>query len=205
MTRFIFIPLVLSLGLAGVAAEVQLEVPFLRQKKKGCGAASVAMVLHYWERQYPALVVQADDLAKVHKRLYSTDVGGTLLSDMRLYFKAAGFHAFTLRATWEELEEHLSKKRPLIVALKKGRGSRVTLHYAVVVGWEGNRVWLNDPARRKRKALKRSTFEKRWDSADRWVLLAVPRESPTGGLNLPQLRAFRKTEENRDSLNFVGC
>lgn len=199
MIRFIFIPLVLSLGLAAVAAEVQLDVPFLRQKKKGCGAASVAMVLHYWDRQYPALGVPVDDLTTVHERLYSTDVGGTLLSDMRRYFEEAGFHAFTLRATWAELEEHLSKKRPLIVGLKKGSGSRATLHYAVVVGLEGKRVWLNDPARRGRKALKRSTFEKRWESADHWMLLAVPSESPSGGLNLPQLRAFRDPQPGNPS------
>ena len=175
MTRGILIPLFLSLGMAGAAVEVQLDVPFLRQKKKGCGAASVAMVLHYWERQYPGLVFQSDDLETVHEQLYSTDVGGILLSDMRRYFEEAGFHAFTLRATWAEFEEHLSKKRPLIVGLKKGKSPRATLHYAVVVGFEDKRVWINDPARRKRKALKRSTFEKRWNSADRWMLLAVPR------------------------------
>ena len=175
MTRCILIPLVVGLGMAGVAPEVQLDVPFLRQKKNGCGAASVAMVLHYWERQYPGLVLQSDDLATVHEQLYSTDAGGILLSDMRRYFEAAGFHAFTLRATWAEFEEHLSKKRPLIVGLKKGKNPIANLHYAVVVGFGGKRVWINDPARRKRKALKRSTFEKKWKSADRWMLLAVPR------------------------------
>ena len=89
MTRGILIPLFLSLGMAGAAVEVQLDVPFLRQKKKGCGAASVAMVLHYWERQYPGLVFQSDDLDTVHEQLYSTDVGGILLSDMRRYFEEA--------------------------------------------------------------------------------------------------------------------
>ena len=37
MTRCILIPLVVGLGMAGVAPEVQLDVPFLRQKKNGCG------------------------------------------------------------------------------------------------------------------------------------------------------------------------
>ena len=60
MTRCILIPLVVGLGMAGVAPEVQLDVPFLRQKKNGCGAASVAMVLHYWERQYPDLLNPAN-------------------------------------------------------------------------------------------------------------------------------------------------
>jgi len=175
VTRSTLIPLLLSVSVAGAAVDAHLDVPFFRQEKKGCGAASVAMVLHYWQQQHPRLVVQSDDLKTVHEQLYSTDVGGILLSDMRRYFEEVGFHAFALRAIWAELEEHLAKKRPLIVGLKKGDDRGANLHYTVVVGLEEKRVWINDPARRKRKALKRSTFEKRWDSADRWMLLAVPR------------------------------
>ena len=44
MTRCILIPLVVGLGMAGVAPEVQLDVPFLRQKKNGCGAAIQARI-----------------------------------------------------------------------------------------------------------------------------------------------------------------
>ena len=38
------------------AASSQLNLPFYPQKKNGCGAASVAMVMHYWENQRPESV-----------------------------------------------------------------------------------------------------------------------------------------------------
>ena len=62
----------------------------------------------------------------------------------------------------------------IVVELKAIRRLE-NIHYVVVVGFEDKRVWINDPARRKRKALKRSTFEKRWNSADRWMLLDRPK------------------------------
>lgn len=156
------------------AGGVQLDVPFFRQEKKGCGAASVAMVVHYWEKQHPGLELQSEHPRKVHEQLYATEVGGIRLSDMKRYLHERGFHAFTLRASWADIEAHLFKRRPVIACLKKG--GRSPLHYAVVVGFESERVWINDPAKRKRKALKRSSFEKRWAAADHWVLLAVPRQ-----------------------------
>ena len=32
-------------------ARVWLDVPFVKQEKNGCGAASVAMVMQFWQRQ----------------------------------------------------------------------------------------------------------------------------------------------------------
>lgn len=173
MTLGTLIPLVFAVGIVAAATDVRLDVPFFRQEKKGCGSASVAMVVHYWGRQYFGLGLQSEDPKEVHEQLYSSEVGGIRLSDMKRYLQERGFHAFTLRASWEDLEDHLSKRRPVIACLKNG--PRAALHYAVVVGFEGKRVWINDPARRKRKSLKRSSFDKRWAAADRWVLLAVPR------------------------------
>ena len=34
-------------------AGAPLQVPFFTQKKNGCGAASAAMVLHYWSEALP--------------------------------------------------------------------------------------------------------------------------------------------------------
>ena len=169
----VLIHLVVALGIVR-ATEVHLEVPLVRQKQNGCGAATVVMVARYWASQLPGVGHQANDVGEVHEQLYSAEAGGVRLSEMKVYFQERGFHAFTLRASWADLEDHLSKLRPVIACLKKG--PRAPLHYAVLVGLEGKRVLLNDPARRKPQRLKRSAFEKRWNLADRWVLLAVPRQ-----------------------------
>ncbi|MCP5117953.1 MAG: hypothetical protein GY953_44620 [bacterium] len=173
MIRGALVVLVVNTGMAW-AAEAPLEVPFFHQKKNGCGAASVAMVAHYWAGQYPNLKLTSAHPVKVYDQLYSTGRGGIRLSDMQRYLADSGFHSFTLRASWDDLNDHLAKQRPLIVCLKKG--PKAALHYAVVTGIEGARVWLNDPTRRKPSTMRRSRFEKRWNSADRWVLLAVPRK-----------------------------
>src|SRR6185295_14630508 len=116
-------------AMAGLAAACHaatgspLNVPFFHQQTNGCGAASVAMVMHYWERQQPP--------ERVYQRLYNADQKGILLSDMKRYLEESGFRAFTLRGEWNDIEQHLAKGRPIIVSLKKNRAARI--HFAVVI------------------------------------------------------------------------
>jgi predicted double-glycine peptidase len=76
-----------------------------------------------------------------------------------------------MRATLDELDAHINKRRPVIVVLQDGR----RLHYAVVTGIDSGDVWLNDPARRKPQKMSRKRFERKWAGGDHWMLLAVPR------------------------------
>lgn len=148
------------------AAEASpLGVPFYRQKKNGCGAASVAMVLHYWENRHPS----PED---VYELLYRPSQKGILLADMKRYLEEMTFRVFTLRGKWEDVEGQLAKSRPLIVGLKKKRTA--AMHFVVVTGAGEEFVWLNDPTRSQPIRMKRPEFEKRWALGDRWILLAVP-------------------------------
>lgn len=154
---------------AASAWTAQLDVPFFRQQKNGCGAASVAMVAHYWSKP-PATAPPATE---VYRRLYAADRNGIPLADMKRYLEELGFRAFTLRGQASDLEAHLAKGRPVIVGLKPGRSKG--LHFAVLAGTEGERVWLNDPTRKQPHWVKRDQFEKQWQLADRWMLLAAPK------------------------------
>lgn len=147
-----------------------LDVPFFRQQKNGCGAASVAMVMHYWTRN-AASPEPAPDAGQVYRRLYRTGQKGIALADMRSYLEESGFRAFTLRAEWADIERHLERARPAIVGLRPD--SKKGIHFAVVAGVDGNRVWLNDPTRRKPSRMKRSDFLRQWRLADQWMLLAA--------------------------------
>jgi uncharacterized protein YvpB len=62
-----------------------------------------------------------------------------------------------------------------VVCLKKD--AQAELHYAVLTGLGEERVWLNDPGRKKPGTIRRAEFDKIWNRAGRWVLLAVPRGS----------------------------
>ena len=93
---------------------------------------------------------------------------------MEQYLRGRGFHTFSLSGTTSDLEQHLQKGRPLIVALKPPGQS--PLHYVVVTGIDAEHrlVLLNDPAERKLLKQELSLFEKEWNGAGHWTLLAVP-------------------------------
>src|SRR5438270_9301666 len=158
---------------AAAATGVWLDVPFVKQEKNACGAASIAMVMQYWQRQQgqqPNV-----DAERIQRALYSKDAHGIYASDLEHYFQQHGFRTFAFRGEWNDLREHLEKGRPLIVALKPSGGD-VPLHYVVVTGvdWARDTVLTNDAAERKLLSQQRSRFESEWKAADNWTLLAVP-------------------------------
>ena len=160
-----------------------LDVPFLKQEKNGCGAASIAMVMQYWAAQRAtagqaaaSVTAASADPETIQHALYSASDRGIRASDMQRYFQDHGFRTFAFRGSWDDLKQHLEKGRPLIVALKP-LPMETALHYVVVVGldWNRNLVLVNDGAQRKLLKEGRGTFEKEWSAVDRWTLLAVPR------------------------------
>jgi len=172
----------LSLGVIVLTAQlpgVWLEVPFVRQEKSGCGAASIAMVMQYWQRQQGKL--PNADPEQIQRALYSRRAHGIYASDMESYLQQHGFRTFAFVGDWKDLKEHLEKGRPLIVALNLGHSD---LHYVVVAGldWQQDVVLKNDPAERKLLKQGHSDFEKEWKAAGNWTLLAVPQQGDRGSL-----------------------
>ena len=154
---------------------VWIDVPFVKQDKEACGAASIAMVMQYWSRQQSRPEDDSADAIRIQQVLYSAGGRGIYSSDMERYFWQHGFRTFAIRGQWMDLRQQLEKGRPLIVALKPASGGAV-LHYVVVTGldWKQNLVLVNDPAQRKLLKQDRSTFEREWSAAGKWTLLAVP-------------------------------
>ena len=151
---------------------VWLDVPFVKQEKDGCGAASIAMVMQYWRTQQGQPPNDTSDASQIQRALYSANAHGIYASDMERYFRENDFRTFTIRGEWEDLKQHLSKGRPLIVALKPASGS--AFHYVVVTGIGAEMVMINDPAQRKLLQQDRPSFEREWSAAGNWTLLALP-------------------------------
>ena len=150
-----------------------LPVPSFKQQKNGCGAASVAMVMHYWSARLPGAPASPQP-AEVYRRLYDEQLRGIPLARMKRYLENSGFLAYTFHGRWSDIEQQLGKGRPVIVSLKKRPSS--AMHYAVVTGILADRILLNDPSKRGGQSMKRPAFEKQWSQADGWMLLAAPRE-----------------------------
>ncbi len=153
---------------------IWLDVPFVPQEKDGCGAASVAMVMQYWQRQQGLADDPGANAAQIQRALYSDSAHGIYASGIERYFQQNGYRTFAIRGEWEDLKQQLEKGRPLIAALKPG--SRAPLHYVVVTGldWQQGLVVVNDPALRKLLKEDRARFEQEWSAAGKWTLLAVP-------------------------------
>jgi ABC-type bacteriocin/lantibiotic exporter with double-glycine peptidase domain len=166
-----------AVAFAAGSANLWLDVPFVEQTKDGCGAASVAMVMQYWEHQQSQSAKPEAQPLQIRHALYSEAAHGVYASAMARYFQANGFRAFAFAADWMDIERQLHFGRPLIVALKPDSGS--ALHYVVVAGLDESQqvVLLNDPAQRKLLKEDQSQFEREWKAAGNWALLAVPQSS----------------------------
>lgn len=152
-----------------------LDVPFVKQAEEGCGSASLAMVLQYWSRHGATVSAEQADATTIQQKLFSHTARGILASDMQKYLEESGFRVFAVAGEWADLRKHLSQGRPLILSIQPS-GKRAPLHYVVATGidWGHQTVFLNDPARGKLVRVERAEFEKEWQAAHNWMLLAVP-------------------------------
>ena len=166
---------------AAVSAGEWLDVPFVRQEKNGCGAASIAMVMQYWLKQQGRTASDSAEATQIQRTLYVPGADGIYASAMESYFQEHGFRTFSFSGRWEDLQQHLHKGRPLIVALSPS-ATDGSLHYVVIAGIdpEHGLVLLNDPARRKLLKQSRSGFEKQWSATGKWTLLALPQPAGSG-------------------------
>src|ERR1700726_4779019 len=94
-----FTSTVLTLWLCGVlyAAEnssLWLDVPFVHQDKEGCGAASISMVMQYWQRQQNHPANPTADFDRIQHALHSPAAHGVYASDMDRYFRENGYSTF---------------------------------------------------------------------------------------------------------------
>lgn len=152
-----------------------LDVPFVKQSEEGCGSASLAMLLQYWNAHGTAVPAAQADAEAIQKKLYSRKARGILASEMQRYLRESGFRVFAVGGAWNDLRRHLEQGRPLIVTTRPER-KKGPLHYVVVTGldWEQEAVFVNDPARGKLLRIERREFEREWQAVGNWMLLAVP-------------------------------
>ena len=156
-------------------AGIWLDVPFIKQTVEGCGSASIAMLLQYWSAHGTHIAAEREEADAIQKQLYSRKGHGIYASDLERYLRESGFRVFALRGEWNDLRDHLSKGRPLILSIEPG-GSHAPLHYVVATGidWQREAVFVNDPARGKLLRIERAEFEKEWQATKNYLLLAVP-------------------------------
>jgi predicted double-glycine peptidase len=161
---------------AGAVAETGhwLDVPFVKQPSEGCGAASIAMVIQYWERYESHPSTELSDVKYIQRALHSKQAHGIYASDIQRYLNQRGFATFVFHGDHGLLAHHIGRGRPLIVALKPASDS--PLHYVVISGIEPEEhvLLMNDPAQRKLLKVDFRNFDNEWKNTGNWTLLAIP-------------------------------
>ena len=163
-----------SAALAASGPNLWLNVPFVSQQKQGCGPATVAMVMQYWQQDLHQTPQAGADAEEILRALQPNRHGVSATAMVR-YFEQHNYRAFAYVGDWANVEQELTKGRPLIAALKPRGNDK--LHYVVLVGVDDTEqvVLLNDPAQRKLLKEDRAQFEREWKATDNWTLLAVPK------------------------------
>ncbi len=167
--------LLVSIGASSQApSAVWLDVPFVHQPRRGCGAASISMVMAYWNARNGGRPAPETNVDNIQRLIYSPKKHGIAASAMVQYFSQHEYQAFAFSGTWDDLDQHLRKGRPLIAAIKPPGQSE--LHYVVINGIDPvhSLVTMNDPAERKLLTEERASFERDWSATHNWLLLAVP-------------------------------
>src|SRR6185436_16343155 len=179
---------------AVLASGVVLPVPFVPQKKDTCGAASLGMVLAYWDRAVPH-----DEIADA---LVEKDLHGIPGSRLAAFARDRGLRAVAYEGDLDQLRDYVHKGRPLIVSWKVGKDR---YHNVVVTGFDDENadVFVNDPAKGEHRRVSREKFEERWAAADHWTLLVLPEAEPYEE-PARQVAAASAPEEDYDALVAKG-
>lgn len=161
-------------ALCSAQASQWIDVPFVKQPQEGCGAASIAMVMQYWNQRLGRSNGNAADVAHIQNLLFSSEGHGIYASDLQRYFEHNRFKAYAFEGDQTMLAHHIALGRPLIVGLKPTSNS--SLHFVVVSGIDQDQhlVLVNDPAQRKLLKVRARDFEYEWKATGNWTLLAVP-------------------------------
>lgn len=109
------------------SAVIIKDVPFVKQKYRFCGPAALTSVFRYYG-QYP-------DQGEIAENVYTPELKGSLISDMKRYAERSGFSARTENGNIEKLTLLIDNKQPVILLVDKGRMGVKIQHYYVVYGY----------------------------------------------------------------------
>ena len=158
-----------ALAAAGTMAPapLRLSVPVIRQTRERCGPAALAMVLRFYGADSAALA-EAD-------RAYDPVLEGSLITDLAVAARRAGFAALVAQVPEDSLRSLLARGVPPVLLYRRGPGVLSVGHYGVMVGWDAarQRYALNEggPATR---TVARGDLMRRWHAAGALALVLSP-------------------------------
>ena len=150
------------------------DVPFVKQRTKHCGPASLASVM-----QWLGLEANPDALAP---QLYIDARNGSLQNDLLGAARRHGLLAYEHKGKFKSLLQQLQAGVPVIVLQNLATSWAPVWHYSVVVGYDASKehIFLHDGYHAS-KTVNFKYFEYTWRHADYWALsLHKPGDIPEG-------------------------
>ncbi len=143
-----------------------ISVPFEPAETGECGPASLAMLLRWSHVDANAAALAPEVIA--------SERGGALRLSLVASARRHGRLAYPVSGT-DELLRELALGHPVLVMQNLGLGWLPYWHYAVAVGFDREReVVLLHTGRHAAREVDFSTFDRTWERAERWGLLALP-------------------------------
>jgi predicted double-glycine peptidase len=140
-------------------------VPFYPQEEYQCGPASLAGVLNYYGVKVTPVEIAAE--------IFSRSARGTLDMDMVFYAQRKGMKAEQYSGNFEDLQDNLDSRRPLIVLIDQGFWVYQNHHFMVAVGHDERNIVVNS-GQEERKFIPRDAFLKSWEKTKFWTLRITP-------------------------------
>lgn len=135
------------------SATIIRDIPFFKQTRYNCGPAALASVYNF-------LGVQ-QTVEEISKRIYSREQKGSLNLQLLIDAREQGLTATMYSGSFQRIKEAINEEMPLILMISAGGDS---LHYIVVVGYEGNdlaTILVHDGYEPYKK-YKREMLDRKW-------------------------------------------
>ncbi|WP_017445018.1 PA2778 family cysteine peptidase [Gayadomonas joobiniege] len=153
-----------------VATRYQIDgVPFFKQEAYYCGPTTLAEVANFYGHS-----VSPSQLAQ---NTFVPELAGSLQTEMNATVRQLGMLAYNERGTLKRLIKLVNQDKPVIVLQNNGLENFPNWHYALVIGYDlktGEIILHSGEEQNYRLSI--ATFERTWQRADYWMLVALPPE-----------------------------
>jgi len=143
------------------------NVPFVKQKDKFCGPASMASVMQFYGED-----ISQDEIAE---EIYIPQLNGALISDMENYAKDSGYTTESINGSIEILKSNLDNKHPVILLVDKGKWKIRVPHYYVAYGYNGEKgTIILHTGYKQNQEISYDKLNQEWGKMNRLMLVITP-------------------------------
>ena len=139
-------------------------VPFVKQKYQLCGPAALTSVFRYYGSE--------TDQDSIAQNVYTPELNGSLISDMKHYAVEKGFSAATKNGDLHALTALIDQDKPVIVLVDRGKLGVPLQHYYVVYGYNPeNKIFITHDGKYEGSQISYAKLDKQWEKMNRLMLV----------------------------------